>query len=98
MTQHAFGGKRFKIITRPKMVAQADIADTSESIILLPDSGWKNRDCYAGNWQRYKSDIVLYQSLIRPYNAAMTLFTTNGPGWESFNIGQPQMEALAQVL
>lgn len=96
--QPLFDGQRFEVITRPRLIARADRADQSESIILLPDSGWKNRDCYDGDWGRYEGDIVLYQSLIQGYNAGMTLFTTNGPGWGSFNIGQAEMEKLAQVL
>lgn len=81
-------------------MAQADRADQSESIILLPDSGWRNEDCYDGNWGRYEGDIDLYQSLIQPYDAAMTLFTTATPGmgWQSFQIGQIEMESLAQIL
>ena len=100
MARHAFGGRRFRIVTRPTAAAHADDADASENIILLPDSGWKDEDCYNGDWLRYRSDIELYQSLIRPYNAAMTLFTTatKPMGWWSFQIDRAEMESLAQVL
>jgi len=98
----AFGDRRVIVVTRPTPSWAATDAAT-ESIILLPDSGWKDEDCYgarANPWLEYRSDIQLYQSLIQPYNAAMTLFTTatKPMGWWSFQIDQAEMESLAQAL
>lgn len=72
---------------------------------LLPDSGWKSSDCYAGNWLRYEIDILEFQRRIREWNSTHNdravggvLFTTSGPGWDNFNIGTTEMEKLALVL
>jgi len=103
--QGLFGGQKVQIVTRTNSMLSssthltaADVA--SQSIILLPNSGWRNGDCYDGNWSRYQGDIELFQSLIQGYDAAMTLFTTAAPGmgWQSFQIGQAEMQKLSTVL
>ena len=74
---------------------------------LEPNSGWKHKNCYNGNWSRYLSDLVMLDELIKSWNNSHgnravggTIFTTTGGGygWDSFEIGPAEMQSLAGAL
>jgi len=74
---------------------------------LNAHSGWKDSQCYAGNWSRYVTDLVTFSDKVKTWNETHgnraqggTIFTTTGGGygWDSFEIGPAEMRSLAAAL
>jgi len=74
---------------------------------LLPNDGWKSKECYDGDWNRYLTDIVKNNELIAQWNAThnnrylgFVLFTTGAgyTGWPSFQIQEGEMHDIATTL
>jgi murein DD-endopeptidase MepM/ murein hydrolase activator NlpD len=98
-------GKPAYVVKRDLPVSFSVDQSQKTHVVLLPGSGWKSDDCYDGNWQRYEDDIVIFNTKIKESPAGKqkrvtggTLFTTNGPGWDSFEIRKQEMEKLEGVL
>jgi len=73
--------------------------------VLLPTSGWKSKDCYGGNWQRYENDLLEFNDRVMRWNETHeyrayggTIFTTCTFGWDSFHIGETQISRLKNIL
>jgi len=74
---------------------------------LLPHDGWKSSQCYGGNWSRYEADLLEFNGRVQAWNATHnnrafggTVFTTTGGGysWDSFEIGESEIERLKVIL
>jgi len=74
-------------------------------VSLMPHDGWKSGECLAGDWDRYLQQIMRADELIADWNKdhgdrflGLVLFTTSGPGWDSFDIGPNEIRGLSDAL
>lgn len=74
-------------------------------VALYPHDGWKSPECLGGDWDRYLAEIARMDELTAEWNAAngdrfvgSVLFTTSGPGWDSFDIGTQEIADIGAML
>lgn len=74
-------------------------------VSLLPYDGWKSNECLDGDWDRYLREIMRADELIAEWNVehedrylGSVLFTTSGPGWDSFDIGTDEIRGIGEAL
>jgi len=77
-------------------------------VSLWANAGWKDNECYQGNWTRYLADILEWDRRVREWNllhgdrfVCGTLFTTGDErytGWAEFQVQQREMEAIVTAL
>jgi len=75
-------------------------------VSLLATAGWKDPECYNGDWPRYLTDIMRADELIVEWNQGhddrylgMVLFTTGiGTGWSSWQIREPETQSIMNAL
>jgi hypothetical protein len=74
-------------------------------VSLFAHDGWKSPECLDGDWDRYLREIMRFDELVRDWNAengdrflGAVLFTTSGPGWDSFDIGSGEIAAIGDAL
>ena len=72
---------------------------------LMPHDGWKSPECMNGNWDLYLTEIMRADELLREWNKThgdrylgLVLFTTSGPGWDSFDIGTREIHDIGVKL
>jgi len=74
-------------------------------VSLMPHDGWKSKECLGGDWNRYLDQIMRADELIAQWNSehgdrylGVVLFTTSGPGWDSFDIGTNEIAGIGDAL
>jgi len=76
-------------------------------VSLLPNDGWKSPECYDSNWDRYLTDIMQADGIIRSWNEThgdrflgFVLFTTGADyvNWPSFQIRENEMRAIRDAI
>jgi len=76
-------------------------------VSLNANSGWKDGECYAGDWPRYLVDLMRFDELIAERNVTHgdyvvggTPFTSGADytGWLNFQLREEQFKAMAAAL